>query len=216
MNIGSESDFTFKICIIGDIGTGKSTMLDRLCNNIFHTNYSCTIGVDFKIHNVYLDDYNKNIKLQLWDTAGQEKFISIVRSYFRKMAGCIILYDVTNVESFRNIEKWIDELKGQCFKMPVIYIVGNKTDGDIQITNKMLNEFINNYKLNNNEKIYGLEISVKDNINIEELFYNITLNIYNNVILNDYNYEDYDIKKKNIYDFMLEDHQSNKKCCIIS
>ena len=213
-----EEDFIFKICILGDIGTGKSSLLNRLCNNQLMLMYSSTIGVDFKIYHTYLEDYNVNIKLQIWDTAGQEKFLSIVRTYFRKMSGCVIVYDVTNVRSFNNLEKWIDELHQNCSKIPIIAVAGNKTDLNKQreVERKQLKEWVSKQE---NDIIYN-EISVKNDENINSIFKDLTQQIYEKLVINNNpeDYEEYDIKKKT-HKFRIKEKSiknPQKKCCIIS
>lgn len=216
MNI--EPDYTLKICILGDVATGKSSLLQRLCQNHFSSIYSSTIGVDFSIYTIYLDEYSKKIKLQIWDTAGQESFLSIVRSYFRKMAGCIIVYDITNNNSFKNIKKWIGELQNYCIKMPTIYIVGNKSDLNIrrEVDKSELNKLIHDTITEYDYDIYGDEISVKDNIKIHDVFFNLTEIIYKEKIhlKNSLDYEDYDIKNNYKKSFsLIEPKKYKKKCC---
>jgi small GTP-binding protein len=213
-----EEDFIFKICILGDIGTGKSSLLNRLCNNQFMLMYSSTIGVDFKIYHTYLEDHNVNIKLQIWDTAGQEKFLSIVRTYFRKMSGCIIVYDVTNLRSFNNLEKWIDELYQNCSKIPIIAVAGNKIDLNKQreVESKQLKEWVSKQE---NDIIYH-EISVKNDENINSIFKDLTQQIYEKLVINNNpeDYEEYDIKKTP-HKFRIKEKSiknPQKKCCIIS
>ena len=174
-------DYTFKICILGDMGTGKTSLLERLCNNSFSTVYSSTIGVDFKTYNIYLDEYNKEIKLQIWDTAGQEHFLSIIRSYFRKMAGCILVYDVTDKKSFNNLNKWIKEIEYYCLYNPIVSIVGNKTDLiNSRVVDahdqKLLNDYFDNFDIEFND------ISVKESKNIDMVVTNLTSRIYKNLI----------------------------------
>jgi small GTP-binding protein len=85
----------FKVVLIGDSSTGKTSMLLRFAENIFNEHYICTIGVDFKIKTLIVDGY-KTIKLQIWDTAGQERFRSISQAYYRNSHGCIAVYDIAN------------------------------------------------------------------------------------------------------------------------
>ena len=93
----------FKVVLIGESNSGKTSMLLRFCDNMFSDNYVCTIGVDFKIKTMKID--NKIVKLQVWDTAGQERFRSITHGYYRNSQGCIAVYDITNRETFATIEE---------------------------------------------------------------------------------------------------------------
>ncbi|GAA49935.1 Ras and EF-hand domain-containing protein homolog [Clonorchis sinensis] len=117
----------FKIILIGDTGVGKSSFMHQFCDHVFYPRLSATVGVDFRTRNIRVDKYVYSI--QLWDTAGQEKYRSIVRTYFRKVDGVIIVYDVTAPQSFRNVRSWMDQISefGSEQKVPVI-VVGNKID----------------------------------------------------------------------------------------
>jgi small GTP-binding protein len=101
------TDYTLhKIVLIGDCGVGKTSLLLKFSEKKFEENYNCTIGVDFKICNVRVDD--RNIKLQIWDTAGQERFRSISQAYYRNSHGCIAVYDVSKRDSFKSLQIQID------------------------------------------------------------------------------------------------------------
>jgi Ras-related protein Rab-1A len=120
-------DYLLKFLIIGDSGVGKSSLLMRYVDHAFCESYISTIGVDFKIKTLVVN--NKTVKLQIWDTAGQERFRTITTSYYRGAHGVILVYDVTNSESFFNIKKWVNEIErytgsDQCHKL----LIGNKSD----------------------------------------------------------------------------------------
>jgi len=121
-----DYDYLIKLIVIGDSGVGKSAILLRYCDDIFSENYLSTIGVDFRIRTLNVDD--KIAKLQLWDTAGQERFNAIVVSYFRGAHGVFIVYDVTNRESFENLNYHIDRVRKYCTPNIPIVIIGNKSD----------------------------------------------------------------------------------------
>ncbi|KAH1074776.1 hypothetical protein J1N35_027104 [Gossypium stocksii] len=103
-----ECDYLFKLLLIGDSGVGKSCLLLRFADDSYLDSYISTIGVDFKIRTVELDW--KIIKLQIWDTAGQERFRTITSSYHRGAHGIIIVYDVTDHESFNNVNQWLNAI----------------------------------------------------------------------------------------------------------
>ena len=96
-----DSDYIVKVVIIGDSGVGKTNILMRFCDNDFKTNYSATIGVDFKIKAVHVN--GKKIKLQIWDTAGQERYKNINKTYFSGAAAIILTYSLDDSKSFTNI-----------------------------------------------------------------------------------------------------------------
>merc|ERR1711861_16621 len=104
----AEYDYLFKLLLIGDSDVGKSCLLLRFADDTYTGTYISTIGVDFKIRTVELE--GKTIKLQIWDTAGQERFRTITSSYYRGAHGIIVVYDVTDQESFNNVKTWLSEI----------------------------------------------------------------------------------------------------------
>uniref|UniRef100_A0A8C1K3J7 Si:dkey-16l2.16 n=1 Tax=Cyprinus carpio TaxID=7962 RepID=A0A8C1K3J7_CYPCA len=109
---GKDYHHLFKLLIIGDSNVGKSSLLLRFADNSFSGSYITTIGVDFKIRTVEID--GERVKLQIWDTAGQERFRTITSTYYRNTHGVIIVYDVTNPESFVNVKRWLNEISQNC------------------------------------------------------------------------------------------------------
>jgi small GTP-binding protein len=97
---------TLKMLVIGDSGVGKTCLLLRFSDNSFSTNHLATIGVDFKIKELTLSD-GKQYKLQIWDTAGQERFRTITHTYYKGAMGIILVFDLTDRDSFNNIQSWI-------------------------------------------------------------------------------------------------------------
>ena len=103
-----DYDYIQKILLIGDSGVGKSSIVLRFTENTYNESYISTIGVDFKVKKLIID--NNVVKIQLWDTAGQERFKTITFSYYRGSHAVIIVFDITSRESFMNIEAWLEEI----------------------------------------------------------------------------------------------------------
>ena len=123
-----EYDYLIKVVLIGDAAVGKSSLLLKYIDDIFEDTYVCTIGVDFKIKSLQLE--NKRIKLQVWDTAGQERFKPITKCYFRGSHGCVVLFDITNRSSFNNVKYWVSDYRenNTVDSSANIIVIGNKSD----------------------------------------------------------------------------------------
>jgi Ras-related protein Rab-1A len=162
--IDSDYDYLFKIIIVGDSGIGKSAMLFRFVDDIYNTSYISTIGVDFKMKNIFIN--GKIIKLQIWDTAGQERFRTITTSYYRGAHIILICYSITDYDSFRNLEMWYGEIKKYASLDAKIIICGTKNDliTKREVTYEEGKAFAEKYGF------YFFETSSKDNKNIDELF----------------------------------------------
>ncbi|UJR25314.1 hypothetical protein I4U23_006665 [Adineta vaga] len=118
---------TLKILIIGESGVGKSCLLLRFTDDRFDVEMAATIGVDFKVKQLTVD--GNRVKLAIWDTAGQERFRTLTPGYYRGAQGAILVYDVCNRDSFRQLDRWIVELDTFSTKMNIIkMLVGNKID----------------------------------------------------------------------------------------
>mmetsp|Transcript_28084 Transcript_28084/g.42486 ORF Transcript_28084/g.42486 Transcript_28084/m.42486 type:complete len:228 (-) Transcript_28084:202-885(-) len=159
-----EYDYLFKCLLIGDSGVGKSSLLLRYADDQFNESTVNTIGVDFKIRTIELD--SKIVKLQLWDTAGQERFRTITNSYYRSAHGIVIVYDVTDEESFRNVKTWLLEIDRYGPVNVNKLLVGNKTD----IPEKRQISTQQGRDLAASLGIQFLETSAKENSNVEKIF----------------------------------------------
>eukprot|EP00768_Dysnectes_brevis_P001590 gnl/Dysnectes_brevis/1424_a1613_3664.p1 GENE.gnl/Dysnectes_brevis/1424_a1613_3664~~gnl/Dysnectes_brevis/1424_a1613_3664.p1 ORF type:complete len:217 (-),score=45.73 gnl/Dysnectes_brevis/1424_a1613_3664:115-720(-) len=123
-------DYLFKILLIGDSGVGKSCLLHRFADDSFIESYITTIGVDFKIRTVNID--GKSIKLQIWDTAGQERFKTITTTYYRGAHGVVLVYDITDDSTFKNIPQWLGDVEKFASAKIKTLLVGNKLDREDQ------------------------------------------------------------------------------------
>src|SRR3972149_1021421 len=123
-------DYLIKLLIIGDSGVGKSSILLQFVENTFTDNFISTIGIDFRVRTIVIDE--KRIKLQVWDTGGQERFKTITKAYYRGAMGIILVYDVTDETSLLNIKEWIDDIKTSITSDTTsdIVIMANKCDLD--------------------------------------------------------------------------------------
>jgi len=165
MGMNPEYDYLFKLLLIGDSGVGKSCLLLRFADDCYMESYISTIGVEFKIRTIELD--GKTVKLQIWDTAGQERFRTITSSYYRGAHGIIIVYDVTDRESFNNVKQWLAEIDKYASSENVNkLLVGNKSD----LASKKVVSYDEAKELADSLGIKFLETSAKNSHNVEQAF----------------------------------------------
>ena len=150
-------DYVFKILIIGDSGTGKSSVILRYTDGMYSNQYISTIGVDFKIRTHVVE--NKVVKLQIWDTAGQERFRSITSSYYRCSHAIIVAFDLNNPDSFKNLDYWFKETeKFRALKI----LVGTKCDLPSVIDPAEIAEFAKRHNVRYMETSAKLELGVQE------------------------------------------------------
>uniref|UniRef100_A0A1A8KQM6 small monomeric GTPase n=2 Tax=Nothobranchius TaxID=28779 RepID=A0A1A8KQM6_NOTKU len=157
-------DLLFKLLLIGDSGVGKTCVLFRFSDDAFNTTFISTIGIDFKIKTVELQ--GKKIKLQIWDTAGQERYRTITTAYYRGAMGFILMYDITNEESFNAVQDWATQIKTYSWDNAQVIMVGNKCDMDQE-------RVVPHEKGKHLADQLGFEYyeaSAKENINVRQVF----------------------------------------------
>ncbi|CAG9317470.1 unnamed protein product [Blepharisma stoltei] len=171
-----EEELLFRVIIVGDTGVGKSCVLLRFSENIFKEQHNVTIGVEFGTKTVRIND--QPIKLQIWDTAGQESFRSITRSFYRRADGVLLVYDTTAKHTFENCEYWLDEIRQNASADVVLYLVANQVDlidsGEArEVTTEEGRKFAERHQLAGFK-----ETSAKSGLNVEETFMDFTRVLY--------------------------------------
>ncbi len=161
----NQYDLSFKMIVIGDAGVGKSCLTTKAAKGIFDETYSATVGFEFLTFNVKLND--KVIKLQIWDTCGQEIYRSLISSFYRNASLAMMVYSIDSKESFIHIETWLKEVKLQSNPDIKIFLIGNKADLEEQREVKL--EQAKLYK-NENDIHYFCETSAKNGLNAQEVF----------------------------------------------
>mmetsp|Transcript_22852 Transcript_22852/g.23800 ORF Transcript_22852/g.23800 Transcript_22852/m.23800 type:complete len:240 (+) Transcript_22852:13-732(+) len=161
----SNYDLSFKIIVIGDSGVGKSCLTMRATKNLFDNNYNATVGFEFFTFNTRIN--NQVVKLQVWDTCGQEIYRSLITNFYRNSSLAIMVYSIDNKESFDNIDVWLKELKTHASPDAKVFVIGNKIDLDEKrkVTKETADKYKNDYKLD-----YFTECSAKSGMNARDVF----------------------------------------------
>ena len=159
-----EDLLKLKLIVVGNQGTGKSCILNRFVNETFEENYQATIGLDFQSKNITIHD--QDVRLILYDTAGQEKFRSLIPMYIREAQIILLIYDISDRESFDSMPKWIQEVIDVKNTDSVLVLIGNKND--LEKDRKVTYE--EGKKFAEENKFIFEEVSAKSGNNFETLF----------------------------------------------
>ena len=119
----------YKILILGDSSVGKTCFLTRYADNTFQELHMSTIGIDYKLKNIQMEN-GRTVKLQIWDTAGQDRFRSITKNYYKGANGIIVIYSVTDKKTFNNVKNWVNQIKSEVDERVTIILVANKIDDE--------------------------------------------------------------------------------------
>lgn len=166
MNSATDQQYNhmFKILIIGNSSVGKTSFLFRYADDSFTSAFVSTVGIDFKVKTVTRRD--ERIKLQIWDTAGQERYRTITTAYYRGAMGFILMYDVTNEESFNSVQDWVTQIKTYSWDNAQVILVGNKSD----MEGERIVSYDRGKQLADQLGLEFFETSAKENINVKNVF----------------------------------------------
>ena len=200
-NNEDKDSIVFKVITLGDSGVGKSSIIKRYVYNSFLEHTVTTIGISYSFKKVTLKD-GTNISLKLIDTAGQEKYRSLSKSYYKHANGALFIFSLNDLNTFNSIGEWVKQFEenneGTYFVCR--YLIGNKNDLEIKVEQDIIDEFRNKNKFDD----YA-SISAKDNINIDKIFEDMSQILY----------DDYKKKgKKEQKNILLEKQEKKKKSCL--
>ena len=205
------TEINIKLILVGDSEVGKSTILLNYTENYFCEEMVATIGLENKVKTINIRGLKA--KLQIWDTAGQEKFSSLTKGFFRNTDGILLVFDLTNNKSFNNIKKWINEVENNSDNKTKKILVGNKVDmkDNIQVSKNDIDN------LCKKKKIKYIEVSGKNNTNVNEAFETLVNLIIdkksNEELIADYGITDQTLSLSSSAINNLT-RENKKKCCL--
>ena len=204
-----------KLILLGDISVGKSSIIGRYIDNSFSDDYQCTLQVEMKTKIIDID-LDTKVKMNIWDTVGQEKFRNLTKQYYRNCQGAIIVFDLTRKDSFDGVQKWIDDLEDYNANIPIL-IVGNKSDliKEREVNNDDIEMFVKN-------KYKYYDVSAKNGSNISLAFDKIRREIIEDIKrkekkeekeLNDIKFKMRNVDSKAFDQLNKSVNGKSKKCC---
>ena len=173
----TQYDLSFKIIVIGDSGVGKTCLSNKATKNTFDDSYNTTIGFKFFSFNIKM--FEKVIKLQVWDTCGQELYRSLITNFYRNASLAIMVYAINNKDSFDNIDIWLKELRMHSNPDSKAFLIGNKID--LENERKVSREQGEEYSNQNNFSLF-MESSAKTGFNAQKIFIEAARILYNNYL----------------------------------
>ena len=161
----TQYDLSFKVIVIGDSGVGKSCLTNQAAKNIFEDAYQATIGFEFVLFNVKIND--KILRLQIWDTCGQELYRSLITNFYRNTSLAVMVYGINNKDSFSNIDSWLKELRMHSNPDSKVFLIGNKSD--LENERQVETQLGEQYTKDNNLHLF-MECSAKTGFNTKKIF----------------------------------------------
>lgn len=196
-----SDDTVYKVLLLGDSTVGKTCFLLRYCDKTFQEAHLSTIGLDYRLKTMTLQN-GKNIKLQIWDTAGQDRFRAITKNYYKGANGIILIYDITNLQSYENVKNWIAQIREQANPNVVIYLAGNKID---VVEELRMVKTEDGQKIADEFNLPFYETSAKSGINVNKIFDDLVEKV-------DEIYSKLEVPKSEVKN-KLYDGETKKGCC---
>ena len=206
-----QYDLSFKLIFIGDSSVGKSCRTTKAVKNNFEEYYQATVGFEFLTFNMKVND--KVVKLQIWDTCGQEIYKSLISNFYRNSSLAVLVYAIDNKESFTHVENWLNDLKSQANEDVRIFLVGNKAD--LEEDRKVTKEEGEKYKLDQHLDLF-METSAKTGQNARNVLVEAAKILYNDYLKfdeNNANKPDTPGKKQGVELISKTKKKEGKKCC---
>lgn len=204
MTDNSDCKYLFKFILIGASGVGKTCLMNRFTDEIYENEQQYTIGVDFKIKTILLDGLE--VKIHIWDTAGQEKFRAIISNYYRGAHGILVVFDMTNKESFMSLNDWIKEVRKNTKENVEMLILGNKIDNETEIcvSDEEIEKFLADNDIN---KDCFIKTSAKEDVKVNYAFETLTRKLVEKVKIGGF-------FSKTKESFKLKTNNEGGKCCM--
>jgi small GTP-binding protein len=199
--------YKLKLIVIGDSGVGKTNIIKRYISNTFTIDTKSTVGVEFFTKTFKINE--DILKLEIWDTAGQERYKAITSAYYRGSRGALIVYDISRIETYNNVDKWITELKEKVEGSFKLLLIGNKSD--LKEERKMSIETAMHKARQLNVPL--METSAFDSTNIKKAFETILKEMYKDFKKEKYNYKREKTNKSSEGVNLEVENQKEKGCC---
>ena len=197
MNVNADFENIIKVLVLGNSTVGKSNFIFRFCKNDFQESHIATVGIDCQSKIIQLHD-KTSVKINVFDTAGQERFMCINRNLFTRVQGILLLYDISQLRSFEKLKDWIETIKDNCAVIPII-LVGNKVD----LEDHRAVSYDEGKKIADENGFMFIETSAKTNVNVDKAFMDLAEKVL----------QDYKRKIDDTLNLGTKTKRNNGACC---